>query len=65
MSRRRVWGCRNKVRFRDHAEAVRSLHHIATQGDDRGGKQPCRAYECAACGGWHLTSKPLHIERAA
>lgn len=56
MSRKRVWHCQDKVRFRDHDEAVRSLHRISSQGEERD-KMPCRAYECAKCGGFHLTSK--------
>jgi len=64
MARKRIWGCRGKVRFRDHDEAIRSLHRITSQGEDRA-KRPCRAYECTACGGWHLTSRTTFTERAA
>lgn len=56
MTRKREWSCRDKVRFRDHDEAIRSLHRIVSQGEKRD-KQPCRAYECPTCGGFHLTSK--------
>lgn len=64
MTRKRVWSCRGKVRFRDHAEAVRGLHLIRSQGEQRD-KTPCRAYECPGCGGWHLTSRPTWTDRAA
>lgn len=52
--------CRGKVRFRDHTEAVRSLHMIASRGErsGRNGVIPVRAYECPRCGGFHVTSRP-------
>jgi len=53
----------NKVRYRDHKEAVRTLHHMSRlrwQAEIDG--VPCRrrevrAYACALCGGFHLTSQ--------
>lgn len=46
----------NKKRYRDHAEAVRALHNIATNGDKRQ-KNPRRVYPCDNCHGYHLTSQ--------
>ena len=52
-----------KRRFRDHKEAVRALHKAASsrqQASDTGvdcRRREVRTYECAACGGWHLTSQ--------
>jgi hypothetical protein len=47
-------GCDSgKIRYRSKKEALRALHTIQnTPGDQK----PCRAYECFACNGWHLTS---------
>lgn len=52
----------NKVRYRDHREAVGALHHlellaaaeIAATG--RTNHNECRAHRCAHCKGYHLTS---------
>jgi hypothetical protein len=50
--------CRGKRRFRDHAEAVRSLRGIrASRWQGRDGVKPVRCYHCPRCNGWHLTSK--------
>lgn len=45
-----------KRRFRDHAEAIRSLRTIRTKGAPRN-RMPSRAYYCDHCKGWHLTSQ--------
>lgn len=36
---------------------ARMLEHVANRRAQRYGM---RAYECAECGGWHLTSAPLY-----
>lgn len=45
-----------KVRYPDHAGAVKALHTITTKGERRD-VTPARAYECGRCNGWHLTSR--------
>lgn len=64
MPRTRVRACGNKMRFRDHDEAVEALHHAAvarrrceTDGVTTTHRE-VRAYECARCHGYHLTSQP-------
>lgn len=52
--------CGGKRRYRDKREAERSMHGIAA-GRGRArlkDADPCRAYECPNCHGWHLTSRP-------
>lgn len=52
-----------KVRFPDHESAVGALHSAASSRsriEAEGGecrRHERRAYECAICRGWHLTSK--------
>lgn len=48
--------CARKRRFRDHAEAIRSLHNIESRGEARASR-PCRTYFCDMCNGWHLTKQ--------
>lgn len=45
-----------KVRYPDHASAVKALHTIKTVGVQRD-RTPARAYQCDRCLGWHLTSR--------
>lgn len=53
-----------KRRFRDHPEAVEALHHSQLIGAEQlrlvgtTNRRECRAYDCASCRGWHLTSRP-------
>jgi hypothetical protein len=47
-ARRRM--CDDKIRYRDHDEAVRMVHKA---GQRRG--TPLRAYPCDLCTGWHIT----------
>lgn len=56
MSRKRH-RCPNggKTRYRDQAEARRALRKFAARSTRE--KFPVRAYFCAACRGWHLTSR--------
>ena len=68
-SRHAGWGGRGtcpttgKHRFRDHAEAVEALHSAqnARQRAELAGvasrRRERRAYSCAACNGFHLTSQ--------
>lgn len=49
--------CGGKRRYRDHAEAVRTLHRVASRSTRQ--VVPVRAYWCPACRGFHLTHKPL------
>lgn len=63
MPRHRVRACGNKVRFRDHEEAIEALHRAVTV------RRRCevdgvatshlavRDYYCSGCGGFHLTSQ--------
>ncbi len=44
-----------KKRYQDEQRAMEALEHIAAVDDPR--KKPIRAYACASCRGWHLTSK--------
>lgn len=46
-----------KRRFRDQAQAIAALHRINNKIDRRDEK-PVRAYQCPACKGWFLTSRP-------
>ncbi|CAG7845125.1 hypothetical protein USB125703_01382 [Pseudoclavibacter triregionum] len=52
-----------KVRFPDHESAVEALHAAAVSrsravdGEAATCRREVRAYECASCRGWHLTSK--------
>lgn len=53
---RRALTC-GKVRYRDHAEAVRALELIRTQGRTSDGQaKPYRSYPCDVCKGHHLSS---------
>ena len=47
-------GLRGKRRFRDHRSAIEALRRIRSNSVRQ--TVPARAYECDACGGWHLTS---------
>ena len=49
-------GCGNKIRYRDHGEAIVALHNAR---EHAGGTRtiPIRCYECHHCGGYHLTSQ--------
>lgn len=44
-----------KRRYQDEQQATDALAQIAATPDQR--KKPIRAYACAACRGWHITSK--------
>lgn len=52
-----------KLRYRDHRQAIKALHSVQRSRDAqlrRVGvtrRAECRAYECFACKGWHLTSQ--------
>ncbi len=49
--------CRRKVRYPDRIAAL----FILSQTGARHGRRPkdeVRAYECPACSGWHLSSRP-------
>lgn len=54
-----------KRRYRDHDEAVSSLHRAANarrRADLDGAtttRREVRSYECEWCQGWHLTSQPM------
>jgi hypothetical protein len=56
MSRTKQRTCRGKRRFRDHAEAIRSLRGLAAVSTRQ--KIADRAYACDRCGGWHVSSRP-------
>jgi hypothetical protein len=43
--------CRQKRRFPSEREADDAVYHARLEGRD------LRAYECAWCRGWHLTSR--------
>jgi hypothetical protein len=45
---------RKKTTYRSAAKARRAIRAINDKGDGR----DLRAYQCARCGGWHLTSHP-------
>lgn len=47
----------NKQSFFSEKVAKEALHLIMNREQDR--KKPVRTYECARCGGWHLTSIPF------
>lgn len=49
--------CMGKRRFRDHDEAIRSLHRVTTKSPRV--KQPKRAYFCEDCRGYHLTAMDI------
>lgn len=57
-----------KRRFRDHQEAVVALHKAvaararADAHDVVTARRERRAYFCASCNGWHLTSQPLRLD---
>lgn len=44
-----------KVRYRDHAQAVKALQRL--KNTSTRSVIPVRVYECPRCGGYHLTSK--------
>jgi hypothetical protein len=48
--------CAKKRRFRDHKQAIQSLHRIIGGGEKRRGSIPQRVYYCQTCNGFHLTS---------
>lgn len=47
--------CRRKVRYRDKQHALATLRFTSRIEST---VTPVRVYECPACNGWHLTSKP-------
>lgn len=47
--------CRGKRRYKDAAQARRTLRRIGSTSSRE--RIPVRAYFCAACKGWHLTSQ--------
>lgn len=47
--------CQGKVRYRDKREATSALQRIGNHSGR--GTVPRRAYYCAGCKGWHLTSR--------
>lgn len=47
--------CRGKRRYRDQAEAQAALRGFRNYSQRS--KTPCRAYECEACRGWHITAR--------
>jgi hypothetical protein len=58
-----------KIRFRDRAEALATLHHFQSQtvvnldDYDKGGRRKeTRAYKCPECSGAHLTKRKYWIE---
>lgn len=51
---RRWRGCRSKMRYESLHEAERARERCEDARD-----RPLRVYDCAACGGWHLSSKPF------
>ena len=56
--RRRCWSS-GKVRFADEGAALRALEvmrRLAEAGHDH--RREARHYQCAACNGWHVTSRP-------
>lgn len=46
-----------KIRYRTSADALDAL--ISANRKPREKRREHRRYECAACGGWHLTSRRL------
>lgn len=68
----RKCGACGKHRYRDHDEAVASLHRAANARQRAAldgavtDRREVRAYECDSCRGWHLTSaatwtKPVSV----
>lgn len=59
-----------KVRHPEKRSATTTLHHFAAgrafaEADHMvSRRQECRAYKCAACHGWHLTSQGEHFRTA-
>lgn len=57
-----------KLRYRDHAEAVRALHgaqnarNRAAQAGARSNRAERRDYRCPLCHGYHLTSQLLRLD---
>ncbi|GAA1807163.1 hypothetical protein GCM10009771_06530 [Nesterenkonia flava] len=47
-----------KARYRDRVAALIALARIRNSPRPPRAKEPCRAYPCPQCKGWHLTSKP-------
>lgn len=60
----------DKVRYRDHREAISALHSIAnarTRADLAGvysRRREIRSYECNRCRGYHLTSERAGLVRS-
>lgn len=54
--RKRKRSCGGKRRYHDHDDAITALHRLASKSSRT--KVPTRAYPCARCKGWHLTSRP-------
>jgi len=58
----KVSTCKNKVRYRDHLEAVRMLHKLSRVRafDELIGlesrRREVRDYSCDRCNGFHITS---------
>lgn len=54
-----------KVRFRYRKDALSFVWYAKTRArtcaDDQipCQRRECRTYKCSACGGWHVTSRPL------
>jgi hypothetical protein len=53
--RKHTRSCRGKRRYHDHAEAVRILHALKAKSTRQ--KIATRAYYCATCNGFHITSQ--------
>jgi len=53
-----------KVRYPEKRSATMTLHHfasgraLAAAYNAVSRRRECRAYQCGACNGWHLTSRP-------
>lgn len=49
---------RRRRRYRDKVDALLALASTGSKRHTRREKEEKRAYECPACGGYHLTSQP-------
>jgi len=57
-------GCnRSKMLFNSKEEALRFIEFNASEIQDKNGYAPIRAYYCAFCGGWHVTSKSAGLAK--